>query len=77
MKPTLKDIEPRNSAFRKRRRIRNIRGSASDSGTPQSGLVSPVLANIYLHYVLACSRCLRLRPPRYRAGRKAGYQAPG
>ncbi|MGZ8238009.1 MAG: group II intron reverse transcriptase/maturase [Methylobacter sp.] len=24
----------------------------SDSGTPQGGLVSPVLANIYLHYVL-------------------------
>ena len=26
--------------------------SASDQGTPQGGLVSPVLANIYLHYVL-------------------------
>ena len=26
--------------------------SASESGTPQGGLVSPVLANIYLHYVL-------------------------
>jgi RNA-directed DNA polymerase len=26
--------------------------SASDLGTPQGGLVSPVLANIYLHYVL-------------------------
>jgi len=26
--------------------------SASDEGTPQGGLVSPVLANIYLHYVL-------------------------
>jgi len=26
--------------------------SATDSGTPQGGLVSPVLANIYLHYVL-------------------------
>ena len=26
--------------------------SESDSGTPQGGLVSPVLANIYLHYVL-------------------------
>jgi len=25
---------------------------ASESGTPQGGLVSPVLANIYLHYVL-------------------------
>ena len=26
--------------------------SATDDGTPQGGLVSPVLANIYLHYVL-------------------------
>ena len=26
--------------------------SSSDTGTPQGGLVSPVLANIYLHYVL-------------------------
>lgn len=26
--------------------------SASEEGTPQGGLVSPVLANIYLHYVL-------------------------
>ena len=26
--------------------------SVSDYGTPQGGLVSPVLANIYLHYVL-------------------------
>jgi RNA-directed DNA polymerase len=26
--------------------------TASDQGTPQGGLVSPVLANIYLHYVL-------------------------
>jgi RNA-directed DNA polymerase len=26
--------------------------TASDSGTPQGGLVSPVLANIYLHYAL-------------------------
>ncbi len=26
--------------------------SETDSGTPQGGLVSPVLANIYLHYVL-------------------------
>jgi len=28
------------------------RWSASDEGTPQGGVVSPVLANIYLHYVL-------------------------
>lgn len=28
------------------------RFTASDEGTPQGGLVSPVLANIYLHYVL-------------------------
>ena len=26
--------------------------AASDAGTPQGGRVSPVLANIYLHYVL-------------------------
>lgn len=26
--------------------------TASQAGTPQGGLVSPVLANIYLHYVL-------------------------
>ena len=25
---------------------------ASEEGTPQGGLASPVLANIYLHYVL-------------------------
>ena len=28
--------------------------AASEAGTPQGGLVSPVLANIYLHYVLDC-----------------------
>ena len=26
--------------------------SSTEEGTPQGGLVSPVLANIYLHYVL-------------------------
>ncbi len=26
--------------------------SASEQGTPQGGLVSPVLANLYLHYIL-------------------------
>jgi len=28
--------------------------SKSESGTPQGGVVSPLLANIYLHYVLDC-----------------------
>lgn len=29
-----------------------VMGGASDQGTPQGGLVSPALANIYLHYTL-------------------------
>ena len=32
--------------------MENIEHYESDKGTPQGGLISPVLANIYLHYVL-------------------------
>ena len=32
--------------------IEDMRHYESDKGTPQGGLISPILANIYLHYVL-------------------------
>jgi RNA-directed DNA polymerase len=36
-------------------------GSVSypETGTPQGGVISPLLANIFLHDVLDCRRCPR------------------
>ena len=40
------------SRFLKSGIIENLKYHESDKGTPQGGLISPVLANVYLHYVL-------------------------
>ena len=51
------DIEDKNflryiSRFLKSGVIEDLKYYESDKGTPQGGLISPVLANVYLHYVL-------------------------
>lgn len=51
------DIQDRNflryiKRFLKSGIMENMKKYESDKGTPQGGLISPVLANVYLHYVL-------------------------
>lgn len=51
------DIEDKNflryiSRFLKSGIIEDLKHYKSDKGTPQGGAISPILANIYLHYVL-------------------------
>lgn len=51
------DIQDKNflryiSRFLKARIMEDIKYYESDKGTPQGGLISPVLANVFLHYVL-------------------------
>lgn len=51
------DIEDKNflryiTRFLKAGIMEDMKRYESDKGTPQGGLISPVLANIYLHYVL-------------------------
>lgn len=57
MKFLQNDIEDNNflryiTRFLKSGIIEEMKYQESDKGTPQGGLISPVLANVYLHYVL-------------------------